>query len=141
MIQFPRIPMSKRRTDPSVFSEPHMRPPPPLPSGDGVIGYAHPDTPKPSEIDLTQDVRLEPTYAGAPPQTVEHSVWNEPTVAREQAQRSPDQLTYARWLDEGRARWGFARSWGLALLIALAAGPWAVAGVFMNGGQSLSGAL
>jgi RsiW-degrading membrane proteinase PrsW (M82 family) len=34
-----------------------------------------------------------------------------------------------------------ARSWGLTLLIALAAGPWAVAGALFNGGQSLSGVL
>ena len=140
--------MSKRPTDHSVFNEPHMRPPPPPPPPDGVIGYAQPDTPHVSEIDVNQDVRFEPTYAAAaaaaPQPSVEHSVWDEPTVPHDRARdaaMNPAQVTYARWLDAGRARWTPLRSWGLTLLVALAAGPWAVFGALINGGQSLSGTL
>ncbi len=120
-----------------------MRAAPPPPA-DGVIGYAQPDTPDVRDIDVNQDVRFEPTFnTGAAP-AVEHSVWDEPTVPRHlagAAARDPAHVTYARWLDDGRARWGFAKSWGLTLLVALAAGPWAVAGALFNGGASLSGTL
>lgn len=140
--------MRKRSTNQSVFEEPHLRPPPPPAAEDGVIRYAQPDTPDVREIDVNQDVRFEPTYAPAAPTSapaaVEHSVWDEPTLSRDLAGSTAgaaDQLTYAHWLDDGRARWGFARSWGLALLVALAAGPWAVAGALFNSGQSFSGTL
>ena len=136
--------MSKRSTDHSVFNEPHMRPPLPPSPGDGVIRYAQPDTPDVREIDVNQDVRFEPTYAAHVQPSVEHSVWDEPTVPREQARDAalnPAQVTYARWLEAGRARWTPLRSCGLTLLIALAAGPWAVVGALMNSSQSISGAL
>jgi hypothetical protein len=136
--------MSKRSTDQSVFNEPHLRAPPPPPPADGVIPYAGPDTPDAREIDVNQDVRFEPTYAAAREPTVEHSVWNEPGVSRDQARVAavnPAQVTYARWLEAGCARWSPLKSWGLTLLVALAAGPWAVLGALMNGGQSISGAL
>jgi hypothetical protein len=109
-----------------------------------VIQYAGLDTPDVREIDVNQDVRFEPTYNPAPTPAVEHSVWDEPSVPRDlagAAAMDPAQLTYGRWLDEGRARWGLAKSWGLTLLIALAAGPWAVAGALFNSGQSFSGTL
>ena len=121
-----------------------MRPPPPAAPGDGVIRYAQPDTPDVREIDVNQDVRLEPTYGVAAPPSVEHSVWDEPSVPRalaDAAARDAAQVTYGRWLEDGRARWGLAKSWGLTLLLALAAGPWAVAGALFNGGQSFSGTL
>jgi hypothetical protein len=54
---------------------------------------------------------------------------------------NPAQVTYARWLEAGCARWSPLKSWGLTLLVALAAGPWAVLGALMNGGQGISGAL
>jgi hypothetical protein len=136
--------MSKRPVDHSVFSEPHMRPAPPPPPADGIVSYAQPDTPDVREIDVNQDVRFEPTYAGNIQRSVEHSVWEEPTVPRDQARDAaldPAQVTYARWLDAGRARWTPLRSWGLTLLIALAAGPWAVFGAMINGAPSLWGPL
>jgi len=136
--------MRRRPTDQSVFNEPHMRPPPPPPPADGVLGYAQPDTPDAREIDVNQDVRFEPTYAASLQPPVEHSVWNEPTVSPQQARdaaMNPAQLTYARWLEAGRARWTPLQSWGLTLLVALAAGPWAVFGALLSGGQSVSGAL
>jgi hypothetical protein len=117
--------------------------PPPAPP-DGVLGYAQPDTPDASEIDVNQDVTFEPTYAAATQPAVEHSVWDEPTIQRDSARdagMNPAQLTYARWLDAGRARWTPLRSWGVTLLIALAAGPWAVFGALFNGAQSLWGPL
>lgn len=136
--------MSKRSNDPSVFNEPHMRAAPPPPPADGVVSYAQPDTPDVREIDVNQDVRFEPTHVASLHASVEHSVWDEPTVSPDRARDAaldPAQLTYARWLDAGRARWTGGKSWGLTLLIALAAGPWAVFGALMNSAQSFSGAL
>src|SRR6186713_1539151 len=98
--------MSKRSTDQSVFNEPHLRAPPPPPPADGVIPYAGPDTPDAREIDVNQDVRFEPTYAASFEPTVEHSVWSEPGVSRDQARdaaMNAAQVTYARWLEAGRA--------------------------------------
>ena len=136
--------MSKRSTDPSVFNEPHMRASPPPPAADGVIPYAGLNTPDAREIDVNQDVRFEPTYAAALEPPVEHSVWSEPTVPRDQAHdaaMNPAHVTYARWLEAGRVRWTPLKSWSLTVLIALAAGPWAVFGALMNGGQSISASL
>lgn len=131
--------MPPRSDDPSVFSEPHLRPQPPPPAGP-FVPYAQPDTPLPGDIDPQQDIRNEPTTFR--PATVEHSVWDEPALTPQLAgSPSAEQVTYARWLEENRRHWGFVKSWALTLALALVAGPFAVIGAFWNSGQSIFGVL
>jgi hypothetical protein len=61
------------------------------------------------------------------------SVWDEPTTAPQLA-GTPDAraITYASWLAERSAQTTELKSWGIVLLVALAAGPWAVLGAFVG---------
>jgi hypothetical protein len=74
-----------------------------------------------------------------PDAEVEHGVWEEPALSPELAGSAPpDQITYSRWLEEGRARTDAAWSWMVTAGVALVAGPWAILGAFMgSGGHSL----
>jgi hypothetical protein len=128
--------MAERKHDPSVFSEPHLRPPSaPQPTG-SFIPYAQPDTPIPRDIDPKQDIRNEPIAFA--PATAEHSVWDEPGLTPTLAGRpSAHDVTYATWLDQNRARWGLGKSWALTLGLALVAGPFAIVGAFWNSGATI----
>jgi hypothetical protein len=126
--------------DPSIFSEPHLRPAPPRNPAGPILPYAGPHTPR-GELDPNQDVVYEPVTA-AREARVEHSVWDEPGLSSELAGApGEDQLTYARWLASRKPRWTWSRSWGLTLLLALAAGPWAVFGALWTRGDSIFGAF
>lgn len=106
--------MTDPSRDPSVFEEPHLR------GGRSSID--------PSEARAETDERAE------------RSVWDEPGLSPELAGPPAEgDVTYARWL-EGRAReTTLPASWLVTLGVALAAGPWAVIGAFLGGGESIPG--
>ncbi len=120
--------MSDPPTDPRIHAEPQLRggPFPPDPSeqrGDEARRRS-------SDTDLTPEQRLQ------------HSVWDEPALSPELlGARGPDELTYGSWLQSRRAGTTRAASWGVTLLVALAAGPWAVVGTFWGSGQTWFSAL
>jgi len=115
--------MRKRRSDPSVLGEPHLR--------------AGPHVPDPSEARAARVLDKARASADAEDQRVEHTVWDEPGLSPELAgQAPPAQLTYSRWLEKRRGEVSGARSWGVTLALALAAGPWAVLGAFYGSGQT-----
>lgn len=122
--------------DPSVFNEPHMRPT--YPVSPGVVPYASPNTPQPTEHDPQQDIHNEPLYVPPTVPTIDNTVWDEPGLARELTGAAPaDQPTYARWLEHHRANWTLAQSWFITITLALIAGPFAIAGALWGSGQSI----
>jgi hypothetical protein len=140
--------MRKPADDPSVFSEPHMRPelpaaPAPNDPASRVVPYATPDTPRPSDHDLQQDIRNEPMFAGPiAPADVDATVWDEPHLSRELAGQTPQgQPTYATWLAQRQSEWTAAQSWLATIGLALLAGPLAIVGAFWGGGQSIFSVL
>lgn len=122
--------------DPSVFNEPHMRPP--VPAAPGAIPYASPSTPDPKSIDFQQDVRLEPLYGAVPSQPVDHAVWDEPALSPELSGSAAHQQGYASCLREQVSRWTSGQSWLVTIGLALIAGPFAIVGAFWGAGLSLS---
>ncbi|NQT85143.1 PrsW family intramembrane metalloprotease [bacterium] len=112
--------MRKRRADPSVFAEPHLR-----------AGHM----PDPSEAKAEAALaRRKPADDGA-----EHTVWDEPGIAPELAgSPSPDDVTYGSWLDQRRAETSAGRSWAVTVGLMLAAGPWAILGALYGSGQTIS---
>lgn len=116
--------MTAPSRDPSIFDEPHMR--------------GAPFAPQPDDVPEARSRRgdSEPGAVNEERQA-EHGVWDEPGLSPELAGAPPgDQLTYGRWLARGRERTGAAASWVVTLLVALVAGPWAVLGVLLGGGQT-----
>ncbi|NOY29864.1 MAG: PrsW family intramembrane metalloprotease [Planctomycetes bacterium] len=68
---------------------------------------------------------------------VEHTVWSEPALSSDLAgSPSEGQVTYPRWLEENIRGTSLAKSYGITLLVALAAGPWGVLGAFSGAGNS-----
>ena len=112
--------MTKRDPDHSVTREPHLR---------GVA-----TSPDPSEQRAAEVLRGE---ARDRQQAVEQSVWEEPGLSEELAQRPTDAVSRAQWLERQRRRVSPARSWTVTLGVALAAAPFGVVGVFMGGGGTL----
>ena len=113
--------MTKHSSDPSAHQEPHLR-------GKGFRA-------DPSEAKL--DARPRRARAPSEEEQVEHGVWDEPGFSPSLAGPvPPERPTYRRWLEHGRARVGPARSWAVTLGLALAAGPWAVFGAVLGGGQT-----
>ena len=88
--------------------------------------------------DPNQDIRREPGLAAA--STVENTVWDEPGLDPSLT-GTPDaaQITYARWLVRHISQTNAAKSWLVAILLALAAGPFAVVGTLLSGGGSVFG--
>jgi len=73
---------------------------------------------------------------------VEHTVWSEPALSVDLAGTpGEDQLTYPSWLKENIRETTFLKSWWITLLVALAAGPWGVAGAMADSGGSSFGLL
>lgn len=114
--------MTKDSHDPSVFDEPHLRG-------------------KPFEADRSE-VKADPTMAKArakdqaEEERIEQSVWDEPGISPALAGVAPEgELTYRDWVEKRRGEFSAAKSWGITLLIAAAAGPWAVLGVFVGSGS------
>lgn len=71
---------------------------------------------------------------------MDQGVWEEPWM-REQIQGTPpgsiEPFTYSRWLEQGRLRYSAGATWLITAGIALAAGPWAIAGALLNGAAGL----
>lgn len=123
--------MNRPNHDPSIEHEPHLR-------GGGFV-------PDPTEsvarqnIDDAHDRQNEDDR-------VDHSVWDEPGLSSDLAGQPPiDGLTYAGWLEKRINETDVAYSWGMVLLMALAAGPWAFLGAFAtpitSDGQTAFGVL
>ncbi|MGF1633831.1 MAG: PrsW family glutamic-type intramembrane protease [Phycisphaerae bacterium] len=70
-----------------------------------------------------------------------HSVWDEPQLDARALPHVPRDTSYADWLAERQQQTGWGRSWLAVLVLALAAGPWAVVGAFWGSGQSLFGVM
>lgn len=117
--------MNKSRKDPSVFNEPHLR---------GEPYQADPSERKSAgqQGDRRSDV-----------ERIEQSVWDEPGIASVLAGSPREEETYAYWFQQRRAQTTWFKSWGVVLLIAVAAGPWAVIGAFFSAfqGNTLVGLL
>jgi len=84
--------------DPSVANEPHLRALAPSPTSD-------------SELDTDQ---------------IEQTVWDEPALSGSPLTVPQDAATYAKWLRARLDATSAATSWGICLLIALAAGPFSI---------------
>jgi len=116
--------MSGSSSDPSISGEPHLR-------GGGF-------RPDPSEARADRTLRKARGKRDPEEEAVEHGVWDEPGISPVLAGAPlPGQLTYRAWLEK---RWGEvspARSWGVTLAIALAAGPWAILGALYGSGQTV----
>lgn len=81
------------------------------------------------EFDASED-RTYPTAASTDLERVEHTVWDEPTLAPELLRQSPPDITYQAWLKEKIEQTSLLESWLVTSLVALAAGPWGVIGAF-----------
>lgn len=117
--------MSDPPTDPWIGNEPQyggrFRPDPSEQSADEILARAREEN---------QDEQ----------RRVEHSVWDEPGLSAELAgEPSPEdlKLTFRNLLLARRERYRTAagRSWAITLLVALAAGPWAILGAFWGSAQ------
>ncbi len=118
--------MPRRSSDPSVHREPHLR------------GEGYRADPSEAKTDAREARRRPPSEAEA----VDQSVYDEPAFSAELAgPAAKGGLTYRGWLEQGRERVSVEGSWGLTLLLALAAGPWAVLGAMLSEWQSWLGAL
>tara|TARA_B100000686_G_scaffold248646_1_gene258459 strand:+ start:317 stop:1099 length:783 start_codon:yes stop_codon:yes gene_type:complete len=107
--------------DPSVFHEPHLR--------DGLFSA------DPSEHTAIPSHRLAEHGLDIDDQ-IDHSVWDEPGLSPELAGGVPeDALTYSDWLKLRTSETGFLASWGVTVLVILSAGPWALLGSLLSGGD------
>lgn len=67
------------------------------------------------------------------PIDVEHSVWDEPTLTAELAGApGPEQVTYARWLDEKRGATSYAASLATTAALVIIAGPLGIIGALLG---------
>jgi hypothetical protein len=67
---------------------------------------------------------------------VEHTVWDEPTLAPELGERVAPDITYQSWLARKIEQTTWLDSWFVTLLVACAAGPWGVMGAFAGAGAT-----
>ena len=110
--------MNRPDDDPSIENEPHLR-------GGGF-------TPDPSEPAARRTVD-DDRQKQSDDDRVEHTVWDEPGLSRDLTGATPSGgLTYALWLERRMAQTSCGYSWTIAAIIAVAAGPWAIAGVFIG---------
>ena len=61
---------------------------------------------------------------------VEHTVWDEPTLAPELREHVAPDITYQSWLARKIEQTTWLDSWAVTLLVACVAGPWGVMGAF-----------
>lgn len=108
--------------DPSIEHEPHL-------SG----GCVQSD---PSEAFAEQTLHAESASQSEANQ-VEHTVWDEPALSPQLAGETPeDELTYARWLEQGIASTSLGKSWATTLWVAMVAGPFGLLGAIGAGQQN-----
>ena len=111
--------MSDVSRDPSVYDEPHLR-------GEGF------------EVDEREDraaenLAYEREGDIREDDAVEHSVWDEPGLSTELSDApQSDAITYRGWLETRARETSLSKSLGVTLLLALAAGPWAIFGTFFS---------
>ena len=120
--------MNGPEQDPSIENEPHFR--------------DRPFAPDPGDA---PDYGLR-TYPGLEiPVEVEHTVWDEPTLAPDLAGApAPDQVTYARWLDRNIAATSYSTTLLVTAGLVLIAGPLGILGALFGsegGGVSTMGLI
>ena len=117
----------KPNNDPSIEHEPHLR-------GGGFA----PDPSEPlARRTVDDDARKQSVD-----DRIEQTVWDEPGLSRDLAGETPvTGLTYAGWLEWRIAKTSVGHSWTVAVLIAIAAGPWALVGTFIGRGETLFGVV
>ena len=119
------IDMNRPSDDPSIEHEPHFR-----------SGGFTPDPGEPAARQTVDAANQKQSYDDR----VEHTVWDEPSLARDLAGETPsDGLTYAGWLERRIAETSASYSWSIAAIIAITAGPWAIVGSFIGGGHTVFG--
>ena len=106
---------NRRRVDPSVENEPHLR-----------EGPLRPD---PSETTAAVPERSRGTDE---PETVDHSVWEEPALSPERRAAAPTAETYRGWLERALARTTLTRSWMVTAAVVLAAAASAIPMAFLG---------
>ena len=115
--------MAVPSTNPSVSSEPHL--------SDGLHAKD------------TSEIKAELVLAkrkNGTDEIVEHTVWDEPTLSGRLAGPTPDTaVTYETWLLENISSTSTLKSWLATVLLTLAAGPWAILGVFLLAFQGRGG--
>ena len=117
--------MSGPSRDPSIHEEPHLQGLPPK------RDFTEADAGRRIDEEMARETDAD---------KVEHTVWDEPTVAPQIVGEPPaDQLTYARWLEQRIAATSSSKSWFVTLLLVLVAGPWGVIGALGGGGGSSFG--
>ncbi len=115
--------MRKPSSDPSVHEEPHLR----------GKGYRADRT----EARAARTLNRAAQRGQSEDEKVEHTVWDEPGLSPQLAGPTPEgELTYDRWLQGRREQVGVGRTWAVAGLVALLAGPWAILGAFWGSGQT-----
>lgn len=106
----------------SVFDEPHLRPP-----------DRPPPFPDPGAVRVEDEPGLQPPDRPPPaPDALSDSVWDEPAIRAAGGAPAPGGATYTDRLQAAWARNTPARAWLATLIIALAAGPFAVLVAFLK---------
>jgi hypothetical protein len=105
--------MTSPSNDPSIENEPHLK------AG-------------PFQGDPTEPAGPPCPAADTDDDRVEQSVWDEPALA-DGPRPPPGALTYRNWLLARRNKTSAGRSWAVTLLVAAAAGPWAILGALLGG--------
>ncbi len=118
--------MADPSSDPSVGGEPHFQ-----------GGRFESD---PSEKEAR---RLDPGLANpSEEERVDQNVWDEPSLSPEIAGSPPPGApAYRDWLQQRRVRTHAGLTWAVTLGVALGAGPWAILGALLGGGETLLGVL
>lgn len=122
--------------DPSIFDEPHMRGHAATKVACWKCGYSRAGLAVGAKCPECGSDEFEPvvmdTMLGQPgAERAEQSVWEEPTLNVSIAGPVPvDAATYARWLGEQQKQTLRSTTWLVTMLLATAAGPWAIIGAF-----------
>jgi hypothetical protein len=82
------------------------------------------------ELDPSEQRAQRPERTTDQVERVEHTVWDEPTIASELSGQLEPDITYASWLSQNIAQTSWFDSWAVTVLVACAAGPWGVLGAF-----------
>lgn len=141
--------MANPGNDPSVFDEPHMRGHAATTVGCWKCGYSRAGLAVGTRCPECGAEEFDPaapaTLLGQDgAERAEQSVWEEPTLSDLLAGETPaDAETYARWLDEQQNRTQVTTTWAATVMVAAAAGPWAIVGAFCGAmtGESAGGVL
>lgn len=107
--------------DPDIRNEPHLLPSASQPNYDPAIDSPLGFESKPVDFSVSSE------------EDIDHSVWDEPSLAPEVATKVPDSaLTYANWLQQRRESWTQLNSWTVTLGVVAATVPGAVLAGFIS---------